>query len=83
MQQEKWIVYAKKADFKALSNKYGIDQVTARIIVNRGIDEESFSDYLNPSLEKLYSPHLLLDLDKGVEIASDAVKNNKKNPDFW
>lgn len=78
MQQEKWIVYAKKADFKALSNKYGIDQVTARIIVNRGIDEESFSDYLNPSLEKLYSPHLLLDLDKGVEIASDAVKKNKK-----
>ena len=33
--KSKWLVYAKKADFKAIEQKYGIDQVIARIMRNR------------------------------------------------
>lgn len=33
----KWMVYAKKADFKQIASEYGIDQVLARIIRNRDI----------------------------------------------
>ena len=29
---DKWYVYAKKADFKGISERFGIDQVTARIL---------------------------------------------------
>ena len=34
----KWYVSAKKADFVAIGAKFGIDQVTARIIRNRTLD---------------------------------------------
>ena len=32
---EKWVVSAKRADFQAIAEKFGIDQVTARLILNR------------------------------------------------
>ena len=34
---EKWVVAAKRADFKKIAEKFGIDQVTARIIRNRDV----------------------------------------------
>ena len=30
--KSKWLVYTKKADFKAIAKKYNIDQVIARVI---------------------------------------------------
>ena len=35
-----WTVYNKKAAFKEIGQKFGIDQVTARIIRNRDIIQE-------------------------------------------
>ena len=34
---EKWMVAAKRADFKEIGERFGIDQVTARIIRNRDV----------------------------------------------
>ena len=34
---EKWMVAAKRADFKEIGEHFGIDQVTARIIRNRDV----------------------------------------------
>ena len=46
---EKWFVAGKRADFKAIGEKYGIDQVTARIIRNRDImDDAQIAAYLHP-----------------------------------
>ena len=39
--KEEWKIHAKRADFKALSEKYNIDQVAARVMVNRGIEDLS------------------------------------------
>ena len=38
----KWLVYAKRADFKGIQERFGIDQVIARIMRNRDVitDEE-------------------------------------------
>lgn len=48
--KEKWFVSAKKADFQAIGQRFGIDQVTARIIINRGITgEEAIAAYLSCS----------------------------------
>lgn len=75
----KWKVYAKKADFKAIGSKYGIDQVVARVIRNRDIcTEEEFDMYLRTSLDSLYNPELLKDAVKAVEIICDKIKSNKK-----
>ena len=46
--KSKWLVYAKKADFKAIEQKYGIDQVIARIMRNRDVcTDEEMQMYLN------------------------------------
>ena len=47
-----WRIYAKNADFKALSEKYGIDPVVARVIRNRDVVTESdFENYIYGTLE--------------------------------
>ncbi len=59
--KERWYVTAKKADFQAIGKKFGIDQVTARIIRNRDIvDDDAIRDYLECSPRQLHSPHLLI-----------------------
>ena len=53
--KSKWLVYAKKADFKAIEQKYGIDQVIARIMRNRDVcTDEEMQMYLNGSIDGLH-----------------------------
>ena len=73
MTDEVWSVYAKRADFDAIAEECGIDPVTARLAVNRGIAEEDMKAYFNPSLEDLSDPHLMTDLDRGVAIITAAL----------
>ena len=76
--KEEWRVYAKQADFKAIGEKYNIDQVVARVIRNRDIVTlEQYDEYLNGDLSSLHSPWLLKDMDRAAGIVKDAVDNNK------
>lgn len=78
IQKEKWYVQSKKADFKAVGEKYGIDQVTARIIRNRDITEDAdIAKYLHPDLSDLYSPHLMKDMDRLIEILHKKITEKK------
>ena len=53
-QAENWTVWAKKADFQEIGKKYGIDQVTARIMRNRDIiTDEEINNYLNGTMDML------------------------------
>ncbi len=64
-QAENWTVWAKKADFQEIGKKYGIDQVTARIMRNRDIiTDEEINSYLNGTMDMLPSPYLLKDVKK-------------------
>ena len=75
----KWFVYAKKADFKAIGEAYGIDQVIARVIRNRNIcTKEQFDMYLSDSLEGMHMPELLKDADKAVDIIISKIEQKKK-----
>ena len=54
--EEKWVVSAKKADFQAIGQKFGIDQVIARVIRNRDvIGEEQVRRYIHPQITDLHS----------------------------
>ena len=78
-QKEKWFVSGKRADFQGIGKKFGIDQVTARIIRNRDIVEEAdIETYLRPDLSKLYSPHLMKDMDILVRILKEAIQEERK-----
>ena len=74
-----WKVYTKKADFKAIGERFGIDQVMARIIRNRGLEtDEQINMYLNGTVDDMHSPHLLKDADKCVDILTDKIHAGKK-----
>ena len=75
----KWMVYGKKADFKAIASTYGIDQVTARIIRNRDIKtKKEFDMYLGDDLSLLHDPYAMKDIKKACEILTCKISNNKK-----
>ena len=76
---EKWYVATKRADFKELSKRFGIDQVTARIIRNRDItDEGEIDKYLNGTINDLYPPEELKDVKKAVSILKEKIESQKK-----
>ena len=76
---KKWFLYNKKADFKAIADKFGIDQVTARILRNRDINsEKQIEQYLHGSLEEdLHSPLFLPDAIKCMNHLNRAIKEGK------
>ena len=74
----KWMVYAKKADFKQIASEYGIDQVLARIIRNRDICGSTDIDmYLNGNLNDIHNPHSMKDADKFVDIITKKIEEHK------
>lgn len=75
----KWFVSAKKADFNSIGEKYGISPVLARIIRNRDmVEDDEIKKYLNGSMDDLYSPNLLKDMDKAVGIIKEKINSDKK-----
>ena len=76
---EKWMVAAKRADFKGIGVRFGIDQVTARIIRNRDvIGEKAIEKYLHGSRKDFYSPWLLKDMEKAVAILQEKIENRNR-----
>ena len=74
----KWMVYAKKADFKQIASEYGIDQVLARIIRNRDIcGSKDIYMYLNGNLNDIHNPHSMKDADKFVDIITKKIEEHK------
>ena len=75
---QQWLLMNKKADFKAIGEKFQIDQVTARIIRNRDvIEQEDIRKFLYGDLKDLYDPHLLKDGDRLVDILVEKIKEKK------
>ncbi len=76
---EKWVVSAKKADFKKISSQFGIDQVTARIIRNRDVlGEEAIEQYLHGDRNSLHDPGRMKDMGRAVAILQEKIQKKKK-----
>lgn len=76
---EKWMVCAKKADFNAIANRFGIDPVIARLIRNRDIiGDEEIRQYLEGTINDIPSPWLLKDMKNAVDIIRKKIGEGKK-----
>ena len=76
---EKWYVASKKADFKGIGERFGIDQVTARIIRNRDvIEEKEIELYLYGTRDNLYHPKEMKGITRAVEILREKIEQGKK-----
>ena len=77
--REQWYLYCKKADFKAISEKFAVSPMLARILVNRGINTDAeIGFFLNGTEEDMYDPFLFKEMESAVSLISDAIKNNEK-----
>ncbi|MBQ6787871.1 MAG: single-stranded-DNA-specific exonuclease RecJ [Lachnospiraceae bacterium] len=75
----KWMVAAKRADFQRLSQEFGISPVLARIIRNRDvITDEEMRKFLYGTMDDLYAPQLLKDMNKAVDILLEKIAEHKK-----
>lgn len=64
--------------FDEIATKYNIDKAVARIIVNRDVELKDIDEYLNPDINKLNDPYLLMDVTKAADIAWNAIDEGKK-----
>lgn len=75
---QKWVVINKKADFKGIGERFGIDQVTARIIRNRDImEEEEIEIFLHGTRNDLHDPKLMKDAELLVDCLVDKIEQHK------
>lgn len=62
-----------------ISEKYGVSEIIAKILINRGIVEENTIDkFLHPKLEDLNDPFLLNDMEIAVNRIIEAHQNKEK-----
>lgn len=73
--QKKWVVSAKRADFQGIAKRFGIDQVTARIIRNRDVvGDEALEEYLHGSLEDLNDPAQMKDITLAAGLLQEKIE---------
>ena len=72
--EEKWMLYAKKADFQEIGHKFHVSPVLARLIRNRDVvGDEAIERYLNGTVDQMHSPGLLPDLTLAAEILEQKI----------
>lgn len=84
----KWMVAAKKADFDKIAQKFGIRNITARLIANRLItsretadaecNERTIEAYLNGDESMLNDPLGLFDIVKGADVILDRIRKGAR-----
>lgn len=75
----KWMVTMKKSDFDATAAKFGIRNVTARLLTNRGVTtDEEVEAYLNGDASMLHDPSGMEDMEKGADIMLERISRGAK-----
>jgi len=78
MMERKWMLRRSNININELAKNAAIDETIACILINRGIsDIEAISKFKKASINDLYDPFLMKDMDKGTELIKSAILNNK------
>ncbi len=74
-----WTVKNKKDNFTEICREQGVTEVTARLLVNRGLTTKKERDaYLHPSFSCLPDPKLLKNAEAAAERIAEGIRQNKK-----
>ena len=68
--QRRWTLREPAADaVRTLSSELDISSLTARLLVNRGLqDPEKAHRFLHPRFEDLHDPYLMKDMDRAYQM---------------
>lgn len=74
-----WTVKNKKDNFTEICREQGITEVTARLLVNRGLTTKQERDaYLHPSFSCLPEAKLLKNAEAAAEVIAKGIRSEKK-----
>ncbi len=73
-----WVLKNKKGDVAALTSKYGISEILAKILINRDITPENAKMFLRGTLEDLHDGMLMTDMEKAVSVLKDSMEKGEK-----
>lgn len=77
--EKRWMIKCSNVNIKKLSKVTKINEAIVKVLINRGIKTSyDINRFINASLEDLYDPFLMKDMDKGVELIKKAIEENKK-----
>ncbi|MBX4267288.1 single-stranded-DNA-specific exonuclease RecJ [Clostridium estertheticum] len=77
--EKKWLLRNTSKDVISLSNKSGVSPVVAKILINRGFDNEiDIRKFMRASIDDLYDPFLMKDMEKAIDIIKLAIENKEK-----
>ena len=77
--EKKWLIRNTSKDISSLAKNSGVSEVIAKILVNRGFyNEIDIKKFMRASLEDLYDPFLMKDMEKARDLIKLAIENKKK-----
>ncbi|MBU3187727.1 single-stranded-DNA-specific exonuclease RecJ [Clostridium estertheticum] len=77
--EKKWLLRNTSKDVISLANKSGVSPVVAKILINRGFDNEiDIRKFMRASIDDLYDPFLMKDMEKAINIIKLAIENKEK-----
>ena len=74
MRETRWKIYSKRADFGAISTRFSVSPMLARILINRGVAEEEIGEYLSGTLDDIPRGALLPDMAESVRILAEKIR---------
>ncbi|WP_252231563.1 single-stranded-DNA-specific exonuclease RecJ [Clostridium sp. ZBS15] len=77
--KERWFVKNIKADYKNISEKYGISELITRLMINRNIvEEDMIKNYINPIYSNFHDPYKMKDIEKATKILKEKIDSKEK-----
>lgn len=77
--KKKWFLRNTSKDISSIAKRSGVSDVIAKILINRGIDNEvDMKKFMRASIEDLYDPFLMKDMEKATGLIKLAIENNEK-----
>ena len=75
---EKWVVRNRRADFYGLAEKFHLDPLIIRLMVNRGMEtEEQIETFLHGGEANLHDPRKMKDIEKAAEKILTVIREGK------
>ena len=74
-----WLLRNTSKDISSLAKNSGVSETVAKILVNRGFDNEiDIKKFMRASLEDLHDPFLMKDMEKATGLIKLAIENKEK-----
>ncbi|MBK5241383.1 single-stranded-DNA-specific exonuclease RecJ [Clostridium sp.] len=77
--EKKWLLRNTSKDISLLAKNSGVSEVIAKILINRGLNNEvDIKKFMRASLDDLYDPFLMKDMEKAIGIIVLSIGNSEK-----